>query len=562
MSPLQTRTNTGFLDADAARSLVLVLDSNAASRSIVISMLREAGFTSIRQAARASDGIAMLAIEAYDLVVCDSLFETEGLTGGQVLARIRREMLLPITSVVMLLSSAATHTQVLEAAELAADSVLLKPFASRTLLGHLCEARARKRALSDIYAAIELGEAAQAIALCLESVAHRCPYWLNAARVGAELLMQQDRTHEARELYDAISQVKAVPWARLGLIRTHFAEGSLPKAKKAALALLAEDAENADAHAVLGRVHLESGSLGQALEAYSNALELTPQCPLRSQITGSLSFYSDRPTEALALLDRSWTMSRGTHLLDVLSLVQSTYLRFEARQTAALRSSVEVLHQYSRDHPNSFRLRHFCMIGSVLLDLSYGRSRDAVERSQAVHRPVMEPGFDFEAGLNTLALLIRLLPFHLPEASLEAVTRSVARRFASKSAVPFLHAVVGKHAAASQWISEECDAISRLSEKGVDLSMNGRPMEAVEFLITNGDAIRNARLIELAGHLIRRHRSAHPELSAVAGRVGHLKRRYGSLAAPVAGLRRSIDSSGGLLLRPREAAAGTPAPVQ
>jgi CheY-like chemotaxis protein len=86
MSSLQTLTNSA--------DLVLVLDSNAASRSIVISMLREAGFTSIRQAARASDGIAMLAIEPCALVVCDSIFETEGLTGGQVLGRIRREMLL------------------------------------------------------------------------------------------------------------------------------------------------------------------------------------------------------------------------------------------------------------------------------------------------------------------------------------------------------------------------------------------------------------------------------------------------------------------------------------
>jgi tetratricopeptide (TPR) repeat protein len=562
MSGLSTLADTGPLDGDAARHSVLILDSNAASRSILSSMLRDAGFNTIRQAARAGDGLSMLSIESFDLVICDSLFEAEGLTGGQVLARIRREMLLPFTSVVMLLSSAATHTQVLEAAEFAADSVLLKPFAAKTLLGHLLEARERKRALSEVYAALELGEVAQAIALCLESVAHRCPYWLNAARIGAELLLQQDRSQEARSLYDAIAQAKAVPWARLGLIRTHFAEGSLPKAKKAAQALLEEDPENADAHAMLGRVHVEAGALAQALESYSSALELTPHCPLRVQITGSLSFYSARPDEALALLDRSWTLSRGTHLLDALSIVQCSYLKFETRQTSALRSSVEALHDFARANPTSFRLRHFCLVGAVLLDLAYGRSRDAVERSRAVHRPVMEPNFDFEAGLNTLALMVRLLPFHLPEDSFEAVTRSVARRFASKPTVPFLHAVVEKHAAASQWISEESDAISRLSEKGVDLSMNGKPREAVEFLITTGDAMRNGRLIDLAGHLVRRHRSAHPELSEVVGKLGHLKRRYGSMAAPVAGLRRSIDSSGGLLLRPREAGSETAAVAQ
>lgn len=94
MSGLSTLADTGPLDGDAGRHSVLILDSNAASRSILSSMLRDAGFNTIRQAARAGDGLSMLSLETFDLVICDSLFEAEGLTGGQVLARIRREMLL------------------------------------------------------------------------------------------------------------------------------------------------------------------------------------------------------------------------------------------------------------------------------------------------------------------------------------------------------------------------------------------------------------------------------------------------------------------------------------
>jgi CheY-like chemotaxis protein len=543
--------------ADAARHSVLVIDAHAASRAIVCSMLRDLGFGVVKQVAKASDGLALLTVGSYDVVICDAVFEGESITGAQLLAQLRRDMLLPFTSVFVLLSGRATYTHVVEAAEFALDGYLVKPFNANTFSARLTEARARKLALANIYEALELGEVARAISLCQTRFVQRSDYWIQAARIGAELLLQQDRPQDARDMYAAIAQTKAIPWARLGLVRTHVAEGCIPKAKKAAEELLSEDPKNADAHAMLGRIHLEAGSLAQALASYTAALEITPECALRSQIAGSLSFYSGSESEALTLLDRSWGMSRGTHLLDVLTVVQASYLRFEVHQTTALRSSVEILREYARAHPNSFRLRHFEMIGAVLLDLSYGRSRDAIERARSVHRPLLEPTFDLEAGLNTLSLLVRLLPFNLPERDFENVTRTVARRFVNKATAPFLVAVVARHAPASQWIHEAQEEISKLTERAVEISLAGRHRNAVEFLLTNGESNRNARLFELAGNLVKRHREQSPELSELVGRLGLLRRRFGGQSNHVAGLRRSLESSGGVL--PSRATSGQPA---
>ena len=175
-----------LLDPDIAECRVLVVDGNATSRSIIISQLRDFGVLDIAQASRPTDARRALEYKEFDVVLCEQGFPDSSYTGQALLDDLRRAQLLPLATVFVMLTGEASYAQVAEAAESALDSYLLKPHTASALGQRLRQARHRKRMLHPIFSAIAQGSYETAAKLCVERFQQRAPYWLYAARIGAE----------------------------------------------------------------------------------------------------------------------------------------------------------------------------------------------------------------------------------------------------------------------------------------------------------------------------------------------------------------------------------------
>ena len=81
------------------------------------------------------------------------------------------------------------------------------------------QARARKLSLKKIFEAIEAEEYAQAAALCKERFTARGPFWLYAARIGAELMLRVGDIDQAQAMFEEVVVAKTLPWAKLGIAR-------------------------------------------------------------------------------------------------------------------------------------------------------------------------------------------------------------------------------------------------------------------------------------------------------------------------------------------------------
>jgi len=121
------------LDDEVETDSALVIDSNSASRSITTQNLRTFGFGTVRQVSRLIDGRNMLESQRFNLVVCDYNFDAEAASGLQLLEELRRENMLPYSTVFVMIASEATYAQVAEAAESALDGYLIKPFSANSL---------------------------------------------------------------------------------------------------------------------------------------------------------------------------------------------------------------------------------------------------------------------------------------------------------------------------------------------------------------------------------------------------------------------------------------------
>lgn len=538
------------IDRDVVESQALVIDGNQTSRSVLLQQLRDFGFGTVKAAGRIVDAREMLERRRFDLVVCDYHFENGGESGQDLLEELRREQLLPYSTVFIMVTGDATYQKVTEAAEAALDSYLIKPFSANTLYERLKEARQRKRVLKDIFEAMDAHEHGLAAELCLKRFDERQLYWLYAARIGAELLINLKRHAEARKLYDAVIEARAVPWARLGVARVQLAEGDVTQARRTLEVLLGELPQHADSYDVLGKVQMEQGQLAEAMATYRAAAAITPGCILRLQHCGTLSFYANDAATAVQMLERTWSLGHKSRLFDVLSMMLLAFLRFDAADNKALLLANDVLQKFSNAYGQSVRLRRMADLGNTLTTLLAGDSAAGLARARAMLADINEPDFDMEAGTNTLSLWSRLGAHGVDMAEYAEVVRRVTLRFAvSKAATEVLIAAARHHEVASGWVRQTHAEVMQLAQEAMTHAIAGKPREAVETLLQHGQDTGNAKLIEMAGLVARRHQERIMSVDALLASADKLAHRYCMPSTHIAGVRRSNRSAGGMVLR-------------
>ena len=539
-----------LLDRDVVNDTALVIDANPTSRSVLMQNLRSMGFSAVKQASRIVDAREMLEHRRFDVVVCDYYFDNSDVNGQDLLEELRREQMLPYSTVFVMVTGEATYAKVAEAAEAALDSYLVKPFSAATLFDRLKEARQRKRVLKDIFEAIEAKDFEGAADLCLGRFNRRELYWLYAARIGAELLLNLKRNDEAKALYDAVAAAKTVPWARLGIARVQLADGDVTQARRTLEKLIGDTPQFADSYDVLGKVQMEQGQLAEATDTYKTAATMTPSCILRLQHAGTLSFYAGDAKTAIDMLERTWALGAKSRLFDVLSMMLLAFLRFDAHDGKGLIQAEDAIRRFAETYPQSVRLKRMANFANALISLHNGKTTIGLKFAREEIGNAMRPDFEMETATNTLSMWSRLSRFGVDEAEYGEAVRTVARRFSvSKAATEVLVAAVQHQEAASAWVREAHASVNLIAEQSMNHVVRGQPQVAVETLLHHGRSTGNAKLIEMAGLVAKRHHERIDDIETLSTAATGLAHRYCSPSTHIAGVRRSNRTAGGLVLR-------------
>ncbi|MEO3712837.1 response regulator [Roseateles flavus] len=538
-----------MLDKDIQEACALVIDSNATSRSLMAAQLRELGVGTVRQATRVKDARIILEHKAYDIVLCDYHFDGSDMSGQDLLDELRRENLLPYSTVFVMVTGEATYAKVAEAAEAALDAYLIKPYTSASLSDRLSSARYRKRVLKDIFEAIEQQNFELAAQLCLKRFEERAQFWLYAARIGAELLLRLNRLEDARKLYDAIIEAKTVPWARLGVARTELASGNLVAAKRTLEALIGDMPDHADSYDVMGRVQMEQGEITDALRTYRTAANLTPGCLLRQQRAGTLAFYAGERDEALKQLERAMINGLRSKLFDMFTLVLIALMRFDQRDGKNLKLVHEAMLREIERAPKATRLLRFGTMIQGLRLLYERRVADALQLAREMSQELDREAFDLEAASLLLAFWIR---FSGQEIQLEEIkdliTRIGLRYCTSKASTEVLIAMCEKQEMAMTELRECHARIFGIAETAMRHTMRGSARVGVELLIQQGEETRNAKLIDMAQAVLKRHAEKIEDADHLNVQIEALQKRF-VLPLGVTISRRNVRQAGGLALR-------------
>jgi CheY-like chemotaxis protein len=544
------------LDHDIHNCRALVVDGNPTSRSVLTAQLRDFGVGTVVQTGRVKDARNILENRHFDVVLCDYHFEGSEMSGQDLLDELRREQLLPFSTVFLMVTGEASYAKVTEAAESALDGYLLKPHNATSLGDRVLEARKRKRVLRHIFEAIERGDFGAGAQLCQARFEKRAPYWLYAARIGAELYLRLEKHAEAQHLYAAVVEARALPWAKLGIARSQLASGQVVPARRTLDALIGEMPQFADSYDVLGRVLVEQGEMQQAFEIYQKAAELTPGSVTRLLHAGTLAFFAGQSEQAMSALDRACVIGVASKMFDDHALVLLALLQFDAKDPKALQRTYDHLSRRMEKQPESKRLIRFRGVIDTLRTMQAKKVADAMRMVRELTAEIDDADLDMEAASNLIALWARLNSSEIQLDEMPSQVQRIAQRFCvSRASMEMLIASAQGTEPTATIVREVHASVSSTAEKAMGAAMNGAPADAVKLLLASGAETRNAKLIELAGLVAQRHHEKIENIEELQSRARELSQRYcGKGAHLIGGSKQGGRSAGGLSLRAAPAA--------
>jgi CheY-like chemotaxis protein len=541
------------IDRDLHRARALLVESNPILRSLSSAQLRDLGLGHVAQVSRARDARLLLERERFDIVVCTREFEDTDLSGQDLLDELRREQLLPHSTVFLMVTANASYHQVVEAAESALDGLLVRPYSGAVFGARLMEARNRKRELDQVLHALDAGETEVALVRAVKRFQEKQPYWLYCGRLAAELLLSLARPDDALKIFERVSQAKpGASWARLGAARCQMATGNSSGARKTIAEVLAAEPGSADGCELLGRILVEQCDFDAALAQYRIAADLTPGCLLRAQHAGALAFYQGQGDEALRFLERSLGMGVQSKLFDALSLLMLALLRFDMGDAKGLALMRAQLKGFRERYADSRRLQRFDLAAGTLVALLGPDPVSALPALTDLSSQALRSDFDLEAANMLLALWARVPPSVCVATGHEEMLERIGMRFSVSKAIVEVLLASSRRAEPALSVIRRCHArVTAISQEAMELTLRGDHGGAAQLLLQHGEQTLNAKLLELAGAVARKNRATVPNADELAERAAAIVRNSCQAVNHIAGLQRSGRSPGGLQLRGR-----------
>ena len=505
----------------------LVIDGNPLSRSIIVGQLRDAGVGTIVQCPRVADARTKLETWPFDVVICEQYFDREATTGQELLDDLRRNQLLPFYTVFVMVTSEASYSKVAEAAESALDAYLLKPHTAAGLVERIVQARDRKDALRHIFTAIDEQRFDEAAQMCKAHFEQRKPYYLYAARIGAELMLRGGHLHEAEMFYEAVIAAKTLPWARLGVARAQVEGGFQQRAVTTLESLIETDPGYTDAYDIMGRAQFELGNFQAALATFKRSTMLTPSSVNRLLKHGMMAWYAGEREEGIEMLDRATRLGLDSKLYDPQALVLLAFARLDNAEHKGLQRCREQMERIRDRYPDNPRPLRLLEVIEALVAIQDYQTAQALDDVRRMAKTIHQPAFDVESACNLLALMTRLAMRSIQLYEVDAAVDTMALRFCTSRALTELLvcAATGRQDFINRVRSGHAHILKQ-TEEAMSLSLKGDPQAAVVKLLNDGEQTLNAKIIESAHLVLQRYEARIPDHEELQKKAQAMRERY------------------------------------
>ncbi len=273
---------------DLSRLTALIIDANATMRTQLRNMLVDSGLERVDLAVSAGAAVRKLRDQQFDLILCE-FHLGDGQDGQHLLEDLRNNHIIPLKTLFLMVTGERQYEKVVSAAELAPNDYVLKPFAADTLHRRIARAVLKRAVFLPIYRAIDANNTPAAIRLCRESERQHSQYEVDFMRLRAELHLASGEADEAEATYTQVLELRALPWARLGLAKALFLRQEYASAEKLLTSLVEENENFLDAYDWLARTREATGELEAARDTLARAIAVSPNRLSRLRHLGAVA---------------------------------------------------------------------------------------------------------------------------------------------------------------------------------------------------------------------------------------------------------------------------------
>jgi CheY-like chemotaxis protein len=290
----------------------------------------------------------------YDVVLCDYIL-SDTRDGQQLLEEVRRQKLLPQSTIWIMITGERKYEQVFSAVELAPDDYLIKPISPDTLHERLGKAWDRHQALKGATDLFDKGDYDQALKLCLDEAGGNPRHASGFQRIAGECMIQMEHFQEAYNHFESILENRpSLPWAKLGKARAFFHLDRYDETAAIIEELIHDNPDYLQAHDLLAKVHERKGDLQATKALLKLVLEKNPKSLSRQRNIARIAVATgDTQTaiDALALMHqhgRGSSFVRPGDFCTYASLLIKSGTKAAAERLESLNNNLRDFH---RDNP-------------------------------------------------------------------------------------------------------------------------------------------------------------------------------------------------------------------
>ncbi|MBS1196914.1 MAG: hypothetical protein H6R18_699 [Proteobacteria bacterium] len=384
-----------------ANSTFLVIDDFLGMRGMLTTVLRNCGANpkSIDTASNGPEAISLLGKKRYDVVLCDFNLGA-GQNGMQILEEAKFKNLIGPSCCWIMVTAEKTTDTVMGTAEIQPDAYLIKPVTEAILTSRIQKINAKKKNFIEIDRAIAARDFLKAIRLCEERAAIDKANAVELLRLKCNLQMQSGQPDKARAAYENLLATRDVPWAQLGLAKTHIQTGDYESARDLLEQLVDNNRSYLEAYDCLADTYQALGENDKAENILERAIELSPNSHLRQRVIGDLSLKTgklDRAEKAFrktvslaehsarktpdAYIGLAKTISSKANPQEALRVLEQMSKKFDGEEVRLKAKSVEGLVYHQNGDP--IKAREVAKELSAMIERSSARIDSASTREMA-----------------------------------------------------------------------------------------------------------------------------------------------------------------------------------
>jgi CheY-like chemotaxis protein len=251
----------------------------------------------------------------YDVVLCDYIL-SDTRDGQQLLEEVRRQKLLPQSTIWIMITGERKYEQVFSAVELAPDDYLIKPISPDLLHERLGKAWDHRQALKGATDLFDAGRFAEALEVCRHSSRDNPRHAAGFQRIAGECMLQMEHYQEAYDHFESILEGRPMlPWAKLGKARAFFHLDRYDETAAIIEELIHDNPDYLHAHDLLAKVHERKGDLEATKALLKLVLQKNPKSLQRQREIARIAVATDDPLTAIDAYAMMHQHGRGSSFI-------------------------------------------------------------------------------------------------------------------------------------------------------------------------------------------------------------------------------------------------------